>query len=58
MLYRTSSKQLCVTTSNDLKVNASLEVKENLEVKGVVRDKNTLSKEEYEKMKKEILQNA
>jgi len=58
MLFRTSTKALSPTTLLDGKFSGAVEIKKDLTVEGVVKDANTITKEEYKAMKREILKNA
>ncbi len=58
MLFRTSTKALSPTTLLDGKFSGVVEIKKDLLVRGAVKDANTITKEEYEAMKREILKNA
>jgi len=58
MLFRTSTKALSPTTLLNGKFEGYVKIKKDLLVEGVIKDANTITKEEYKAMKTEILKNA
>ena len=58
MLFRTSTKQATISSSLNERKLGDVLIERDVEVKGAIRDKNTITKEEYKKMKTQILQDA